>query len=188
MRIRQEITNLLKSRIVIRHRSLDEEAGADGKCCICTRDISMLPGNLCVGIGDEGVLCSVCAMEYAPEMADKIYDQLPETDNEKSSTTVHGTPKSSSIANEIATLRDISNDLAKGIARGIVEAPAGHIGLLHFAKDIQKPARKVSESDKEYDLRVRTYRMTKLYEILSAETVGRIDTIKAFLVEHGLLE
>ena len=194
MHIRQEISRLLRANIVIRHRSPDEEAGADGKCCVCSRKIRMIPGNLCVAVGDDEVLCSVCATEYAPEMAAKIREQLPETDDEEPDIAIPGTPEKasrvelSSITNEINALRDISNDLAKGISRGIVEAPAGHIGLLHFAKDIQKPPRKVNESEENYALRIRTHRMTRLYEILSRETVGRIDRIKAFLVKHGLLK
>ena len=85
-------------------------------------------------------------------------------------------------------MKNISADLAKGIARGIVEAPAGHIGLLHFAKNIEKPLRREEETDKEYALRVRTHRMTKLYEVVSAETVGRVEKIKSELIKLGLPE
>lgn len=192
MNFKKEIRQLLKDELVIRHRAPGEHEGAEGGCCICARKISMLPGNLCVAVGNEGILCSSCVKTYAPEMAGALGGQLPETDesaNEKEGVEPHrvlSTAEWIDIAQNISTLQSISTDLAKGIARGIVEAPAGHIGLLHYAKDIQKPQRKESESEKEYELRVRTHRMTKLYEIIHTETAGRVEKIKSYLLKLGL--
>ncbi len=192
MNFKQELHNLLKNKLVIRHRASGEDDGSEGGCCLCARKIRMAPGNLCIAVGNEGILCRLCAEEYAPEMAAKIGDQLPVNEENGTGDTIPGKGSSltveqwSEIAATIDSLKDISTDLAKGIARGIVEAPAGHIGLLHYAKDIQKPPLRESESEKEYALRVRTHRMTKLYEIISSETVGRIDRIKAYLVQLGL--
>ncbi|MBN1758339.1 MAG: hypothetical protein JW863_08480 [Chitinispirillaceae bacterium] len=129
---------------------------------------------------------------YAPEMADKLLEQLPVS--EEDGTVGAGSDSSDGVSAErwndlsaeLNSLQKISTELAKGIARGIVEAPAGHIGLLHYAKDIQKPQRKEGESEKEYLLRVRTHRMTKLYEIISSETVERIKKIKQYLIQLGI--
>lgn len=192
MNFKQELRNLLKNKLVIRHRASSEDDGSEGGCCLCARKIRMAPGNLCIAVGDEGILCRVCAGVYAPELAEKMGDQLPV--NEENGTDGSFPAKGSSLSVEqwnelVATLdllRTVSTDLAKGIARGIVEAPAGHIGLLHYAKDIKKPPIRENESEKEYALRVRTHRMTKLYEIISGETVDRIDRIKAYLVQLGL--
>ena len=191
MNFKSEISNLLKNELVIRHRSHEEIDGAESRCCFCSRLIKMVPGDLCISVASEGLLCSICATTYAPEMARKMIDQLPVTEEDPAIAAQDQTDEAKSIvqweaiAKEINSLREISSELAKGIARGIVEAPAGHIGLLHFAKDIQKPQRKENESEKEYALRVRTYRMTKLYDIISSETVARIDTIKNYLVQLG---
>jgi hypothetical protein len=76
--------------------------------------------------------------------------------------------------------------LIKGISRGIVEAPAGHIGLLHFAKDLVRPVRKEGEPEKEYQLRVKTYRMKKIFEKLKIETIDRIDTLQQFFIRLGM--
>ena len=192
MNFRQEISNLLKNRLVIRHRGSGEQDGTEGECSLCSRKIKMLPGDLCLSVGSEGLLCQVCASVYAPEMADKLLEQLPVS--EEDGTVGAGSDSSDGVsaerwndlAAELNSLQEISTELAKGIARGIVEAPAGHIGLLHYAKDIQKPQRKEGESEKEYLLRVRTHRMTKLYEVISSETVERIRKIKQYLIQLGI--
>ena len=187
-----EIRQLLKNKVVIRHRKPDESDGAKASCCICSRKIKMLSGNLCVAIGDDGLLCPVCIKLYAPEMATAVREQLPESvedsgvDNNESPAAGLSVSDWIDIAREITMLESVSLELAKGIARGIVEAPAGHIGLLHYAKNIHKPVKKESESEKDFKLRVRTYRMTKLNEILTAETAGRLNKIKAALIKLGL--
>ena len=192
MTFKQELCNLLKNKLVIRHRASCEGDGAEGGCCLCARKIRMVPGDFCIAVGDEGILCRWCAEEYAPEMAGKIVDQLPLIEDNETGASPSGNAASLSarqwgeVAETIDSLRAVSADLAKGIARGIVEAPAGHIGLLHYAKDIQKPPLRENESEKEYALRVRTHRMTKLYEIISGETVGRIDWIRTYLEQLGL--
>jgi hypothetical protein len=137
MNFRTELRQLLKNRVVIRHRSSEEQEVTGAGCCLCSRKINILPGNLCVAVGEEGLLCSICTKVYVPEMAAAIADQLPEA-NEDDNPASSGlsTTEWIDIANEISLLQSVSADLAKGISRGIVEAPAGHIGLLHYAKDI----------------------------------------------------
>ena len=192
MNFKQELRNLLKNKLVIRHRSSGEVDGSEGGCCLCARKIRMTPGDLCIAVDEGGILCRVCAGLYAPEMAGKIDDKIPFS--EENGTDASASENDSSLTVEqwielaaaIDSLKTVSTDLAKGIARGIVEAPAGHIGLLHYAKDIQKPPLRENESEKEYALRVRTHRMTKLYEIISGETVGRIDWIRTYLEQLGL--
>lgn len=67
-----------------------------------------------------------------------------------------------------------------------MEAPAGHIGLLHFAKDLVRPIRKEGEPEKEYQLRVKTYRIRKIFEKLKIETVDRIETLYEYFVRLGM--
>ncbi len=64
--------------------------------------------------------------------------------------------------------------LSRGVARGIVEAPAGHIGLMHYAKDLRRPARRENEPEKDYEMRVKSFRISKLYEKIHADTAGRV--------------
>jgi hypothetical protein len=92
------------------------------------------------------------------------------------------------IAQDIEVLAEKTNDLARGISRGIVEAPAGHIGLMHYAKDFEKAPRKAAESEKDYEMRIRTQRMTHLLHKIQADTIGRIDRIASFLRKLGMPE
>ena len=189
MSISNEIRQLIKNKMVIRHRTINEQPGKSNLCLICSREINASPATLCLALGDEGLVCSVCGNRYAPEMMAALGEQQPkarERNPAPQPTTSLSTAELIAIAREIDSLAEISADLAKGIARGIVEAPAGHIGLMHYAKDIKKPARKESESDKDYELRIRTYRMTRLYEKIHADTVGRIQKLKQHLQKIGL--
>ena len=194
MSISEEIRQLIKKKMVIRHRIINEQPGKSNYCLICSREISASPGTLCLAVGDEGEVCSVCGNRYAPEMMAALGEEQPKVIEKTNKTNNTATQSASSLSNaelidiarEIDSLAEISSDLAKGIARGIVEAPAGHIGLLHYAKDIKKPPRKESESDKNYELRIRTFRMTRLYEKIHADTVGRIKKIKQYLQKIGL--
>jgi hypothetical protein len=187
MSIRDEISRLIVKKIVIRHRSPEEDNGHAGRCLICRRTILLPAGALCLAIGDEGLVCRVCGNTYAPDMILALGKQQPithELENGGASGVVMS-QKWKTVYSELEALAGISDELAKGIARGIVEAPAGHIGLMHYAKDIQKPQRKPGEPEKDYDLRVRTFRMTKLYEIIRKDTTGRIEFLRELLQKES---
>lgn len=191
MSIVQEITKLIKNQLVIRHRIKGEQTGEAASCCICSRHLTLPPGSLCLALNNEGLVCSVCGNKYAPEMIRALRAQQPETFNGNAEDTVSRPLQLSSaelfeIAYDIEALTETSTELARGIARGIVEAPAGHIGLMHYAKDIQKPPRRENESEKDYELRVRTYRMTRLFEKIMADTTGRVEKLKRYLQKIGL--
>lgn len=191
MNITQKIRHLLKNNLVIRHRTENEIQKSTSKCLICRREMVLPEGALCLAVNGEGLVCSVCGSLYAPELVNVLgEEQAAVTDDEKQS--VSGSTKKPGktgwidCAREVELLTEITDELAKGIARGIVEAPAGHIGLMHYAKDIKKPPRRENESEKDYELRVRTHRMTQLYENIYADTTGRILKIKTFLEMCGL--
>jgi hypothetical protein len=192
MSFTDEIRQLIKNRMVIRHRSGKEQPGGASSCLICHRDIILPAGALCLAIDNEGLVCPICGKIYAPEMMSALGENRPAISGGKTidipEARHHAVSTSEwiDIARDIDALAEISTDLAKGIARGIVEAPAGHIGLMHYAKDIHKPPRKESESDKQYELRVRTNRMTRLYEKIYADTTGRVEKLKNYLVRLGL--
>ena len=191
MSIVQEITKLIKNQLVIRHRTKEEQAGEAAGCSICSRQLILPPGSLCLALNNEGLVCSVCGNKYAPEMIRALCTQQPEMLDTIAEDTANRPLQLSSaelleIAYDIEALAETSTELARGIARGIVEAPAGHIGLMHYAKDIQKPPRRVNESEKDYELRVRTYRMTRLFEKILADTTGRVEKLKRYLQKIGL--
>ena len=194
MNIAKEISQLIKNQLVIRHRTDKEQSGDASGCIICSRRLILPPGALCLAVNSEGLVCSICGEKYAPEMMTALRAQQPETvdDNNRFSKRVPqinpilSPTEWITIARDIEALAETSTELAKGIARGIVEAPAGHIGLMHYAKDIQKPPRREFESEKDYELRVRTYRMTRLYEKIFADTTGRVEKLKEYLQKIGL--
>jgi hypothetical protein len=192
MTITQKIRQLIKSSLVIRHRTEKEMRQDTAQCLICCREIVLPRGALCLAINEEGLVCSVCGALYAPELVKVLGEQqagasgterMPKTDSE---IRMSDSTEWIDCAREIEVLLEITAELAKGIARGIVEAPAGHIGLMHYAKDIKKPPRKENESEKDYELRVRTHRMTKLYDKIFTDTTGRVAKLKAFLEKCGL--
>jgi hypothetical protein len=188
MSIITEIRQLIKNSVVIRHRSNSDHTNKENQCIICKRELLLPPGALCLSIGNEGLLCTVCGEVYAPEMMTALGKEQPIA----VSKSVSAGPVQASqsewieIAQDIEELIERTNDLARGISRGIVEAPAGHIGLMHYAKDLQKPPRKEHESEKEYELRIRTHRMTYLLEKIQADTIGRINRIASFLHRLGM--
>jgi len=183
MSLRDEISRLIEKKIIIRHRNPDENSGNASRCTICRRQIMLPSGALCLAIGNEGLVCRVCGNTYAPEMVMALGKQQPITrEEEKPDSPVKaGSGKWDSIFTELDALLGVTDELAKGVARGIVEAPAGHIGLMHYAKDIHKPKQKPGESVKDYELRVRTFRMSYLYEVIRKDTAGRIEAIQTLL-------
>ncbi|MBN1308376.1 MAG: hypothetical protein JXA18_10695 [Chitinispirillaceae bacterium] len=192
MSFSDEIRQLIKNRMVIRHSTETEQSGAMNRCMICRREINLPSGTLCLAVGSEGLVCTFCGKLYAPEMVSTLEAQRPINSGLNASGMLQepeerfASAEWLEIAHDIDSLAVACTELAKGIARGIVEAPAGHIGLMHYAKDIKKPPRKETESEKDYELRVRTHRMTRLYDKISADTVNRIERIKQFLQKLGL--
>jgi hypothetical protein len=193
MSLTGEISQLLKKRIVIRHRTPPEQAGRQETCLICRNDLVLPPGTLCLAVADEGYICNNCGNLYAPDMMNALGKEQPAVLPRQRSTALRTASQLRSasaewidIAKDIEELTEKTNDLARGISRGIVEAPAGHIGLMHYAKDFQKPPRKASESEKDFELRVRTLRMTYLLEKIQADTIGRIGRIASFLRKLGM--
>ncbi|MBN1576973.1 MAG: hypothetical protein JW913_10500 [Chitinispirillaceae bacterium] len=192
MSFSDDIRQLIKNRMVIRHRTEKELSGEANCCLICRREINLPAGTLCLGVGNEGLVCSTCGKRYATEMVIALGEQQPMSGGIDSSGMIQEQADTLEptewleIAHDIENLTAVCAELAKGIARGIIEAPAGHIGLMHYAKDIKKPLRKETESEKDYELRVRTHRMARLYEKISVDTVGRIERIKKFLQKLGL--
>jgi hypothetical protein len=190
----EEIRQLIKNKVVIRHRTIEELVGGKVNCIICGRELVFQAGALCMVIDNEGLLCPVCGELYAPEMTAIIQGQVAVLNNMSKPRLVanqESTPAVSQkefvyIQEEIKKLLEATDSLAKGVARGIIEAPAGHIGLMHYAKDIFRPERRDDESEKDYELRVRTFRISRLYEKIYTDTTGRIKRIIDSLKKIGL--
>jgi hypothetical protein len=194
MSVIEEIRQLIKNKVVIRHRNHEELLGGKATCLICNREIILPPGSLCMVVDNEGPICPVCGAQYAPEMTKIMEGQLssssdpqqpqPYTNEEGQYT--QSKSQLVEIYEDMDKLLEVTDTLAKGLARGIVEAPAGHIGLLHYAKEIHKPERRFDESEKDYELRVRTFRISRLYEKIYEDTAGRIKRIMDELKKIGL--
>ena len=151
------------------------------------------PGALCLAVGNEGLICTVCGNHFAPDMMSALGTQQPAAaEFDESGKAAPGNIELVQqnewidIAQDIEILIEKTTDLARGISRGIVEAPAGHIGLMHYAKDFQKPEQKSTETDKNYELKVRTQRMKHLFDKIQEDTVGRIHRIAALLHRLGM--
>jgi hypothetical protein len=189
MGIADDIKKTIQSKIVLRYRT--GEFSNDFVTCIVCRSQFTLSGQLCLYIKGDGHVCDSCGVRFAPELTtalDRSISNSPQVSQPQQA------PVSSTLTdlewndlfNTLESLQKISTDLARGISRGIIEAPAGHIGLLRYAKDILKPSRKIDESDKNYDLRVKGYRISKIFEKIKEETVGRIDLIGHYLKKLGM--
>ena len=192
MSISAEIGRLIKGKIVIRHRNDEELSGVETTCILCLREMNLPPGSVCMVVGDEGLLCRVCCEKYAPDMAALLKENSPVAGNNSTSyKNGNGTVPTVSagamqeLKCDLDHLVEVMDKLSRGIARGIVEAPAGHIGLMHYAKDIRKPPQKENESEKDYDLRVRTFRIARLYEKIREDTTERVERIRSVLLRYG---
>jgi hypothetical protein len=189
MGISDEIRDSIKDRVVL--RSTGDNSADTNRCVICG-NYFQTRGTLTLYTREEGHVCLSCGERFAPEMVMnmKKFDHK----NIRSCIKKQEPTAAKSLSSEewaevdknIDCLLKITNYLAKGISRGIIEAPAGHIGLLHFAKNITKPSRKPNESDKDYDLRVKSFRMAALYERIKNETWNPINTLKSYFVKLGL--
>jgi hypothetical protein len=190
MGIADQIRNTIQAKLVLKFcpsQSINEQTAS---CVICNSKY-VISRNFSIFLPDEGYVCYECGEKFAPEMTLALnrINQFPiknqDSTVEKSRERL-STQEWNQIYETLDTLRQVSMDLIKGLSRGIVEAPAGHIGLLHFAKDLVRPVRKEGESEKEYQLRVKTYRIQKIFEKLKIETVDRINTLQEFFIRLGM--
>lgn len=190
MGIAEEIRKTIQSRLVLKYYSALQNGNQSLLCVICSRNF-IPSGKFCFFIPDDGFVCYSCGQNFAPEMASALNsfdDILPEKldPTQISVRNALSSKEWQDIYNNLQILHNVSLELSKGISRGIIEAPAGHIGLLHYAKDIIRPVKKDNESDKDYDLRVRTYRIRKIYEKLRSETVERIEVLQKYFIKLGM--
>lgn len=192
MGLTDEIRNAISLNVRIRYEtSADEATHQSSPCVICSNDTKS-DSRLFLYVTGEGRLCSSCAYKYAPdkyralqEYKSRDLDELLEKKGnsiEPSLTDVEW----KDIRKQLESLSTLADDLSKGVARGIVEAPVGHIGLLYLAKDIVKPDQKEGEDEKEYELRVKTFRIQKIQDKLKTETLGRLVVLERYFEKLGL--
>lgn len=190
MGIADQIKKTIQAKLVLKFCPTQSITEQTVSCVICNVKYVIFR-NLSFFLPDEGYVCYGCGQKFAPELASAL-NQINHFSSERADFTVMedkdalSTQEWNQIYETLETLWQVSTDLIKGISRGIVEAPAGHIGLLHFAKDLVRPVRKEGEPEKEYQLRVKTYRMKKIFEKLKIETIDRIDTLQQFFIRLGM--
>ncbi|MDG5815951.1 hypothetical protein QA601_12740 [Chitinispirillales bacterium ANBcel5] len=174
MGIREEIKRTVQNKLVLRFSANPERSV---QCCICDR--SAVPNTpLIIEVLDEGALCDLCARRYAPELFEV-----------KTAYHNRGTSSVGRLSNEqlkqikehIDSLLCITPDLLKAIARGIVEAPSHHIGMLFLLKDLPAPSPRPGETQKDHDLRVKTYRAKELNRKLNQEITARLKRVLEIL-------
>jgi hypothetical protein len=192
MGITDDIRSVIAPKIHIYHNSASQKIPLNITCVICKKEFSA-DNTLYLYIKGEGYVCQTCGERFAPktskimlEYSEKDIRELPVDIGDRVSSLT--APEWRDIEENINALLSISEDLAKGVARGIVEAPAGHIGLLYLAKDIVKPECKKGESEKDYELRVKSFRIQKLQEKIKAETAERIAILHRYFEKLGLPE
>lgn len=190
MSITEDIRNAIKSRVRICYETADENSHGSEACIICKNDCPA-EGKLYLYVKGEGRLCPSCAERFVPEKYNSLQDyknrDLEELISNAEALSPSLTPAEwKDVKNNIDALLEISEDLSKGIARGIIEAPSGHIGLIYLAKDIVKPEKRDNESEKDYELRVKTFRIQKLHEKIRAQTVERISLLRRYFDKLGL--
>jgi len=192
MGLTEEIRNTISQNVRIRYEtSADETSHQSSPCVICNNDTKS-NNRLFLYVKGEGRLCSGCANKYAPDKYRALQEyksrdlgdllENKEKSPEPSLTAVEW----KDIRKQLDALSAIADDLVKGLARGIVEAPVGHIGLLYLAKDIIKPEQKEGEDEKDYELRVKTFRIQKIQEKLKTETLGRLAVLERYFEKLGL--
>lgn len=193
MSISDEISQLIKGKIVIRHRNGEELSGGSAECMICSRRVTLPPGSVCLVVNDEGLICTVCGDHYAPHMMALLESENNVTVDKSASyneVPIQGQGLSNeelaTLEEDIRSLLEVTDNLSRGVARGIIEAPAGHIGLMHYAKDIRRPPQREHESEKDYEMRVRTFRITRLFEKIHADTTERVERIQQVLAKLGI--
>lgn len=191
MGIADEIRKTIQEKLVIKYVSNETDDDQPANCVICatafintTKFSLYLPG--------EGYLCNSCGQKFAPQMA-SLLEIKPDSLVKKDDCTMEILPRDilttqewQEIYHNLERLLEATSEIAKGLSRGIIEAPAGHIGLLHFAKDVVRPHRKELESEKDYELRVKTYRIRKIYEKIRQETTCRVELLQRYLYRMGM--
>lgn len=190
MGIADQIRETIQAKLVLKFCPPQNNAEKTVSCVICNGKY-VISRNFSLFLPDEGYVCYGCGEKFAPEMTlsfnqmNHFPTQIPDSTAEKTSD-LFSMQEWNQINETLDSLRQVSMDLIKGLSRGIVEAPTGHIGLLHFAKDLVRPVRKEGEPEKEYQLRVKTYRIRKIFEKLKKETLDRIDTLHDFFTRLGM--
>jgi hypothetical protein len=187
MGIAEDIKKTIQSRLVIRYCTDQMLKTPDVVCIVCDRNFK-LSSTICVYIRGEGHICDTCAERYAPEMRKMVHGFLEDTQKIKTPDGhVHLTNQEwNEIRSHLQVLLKLTVELSRGISRGIVEAPSGHIGLMHLAKDIGKPVRKEGETDKDYELRIKSHRMVHLFDKIKSETWGRVTSLQDYFVKLGM--
>lgn len=192
MGITDDIRNAIASKVLICHESATVTTSVNLPCVICKNECTA-DSKLYLYIKGEGNVCQTCGERFAPETLKTMLEYREKDIRELVVSNGGRVPVLTAIEwkdieKNIDALLSLSEDLAKGVSRGIVEAPAGHIGLLYLAKDIVKPERKEGESEKDYELRVKSFRIQKLHEKIKAETSGRVAILRRYFEKMGMPE
>ncbi len=181
MSIREEIVKALRSRLVLRFTG---DQILKENCMVCSRKLE-ISGPLAIYAPDEGYICDKCGNQFCPELIKARQTCVPDcpAPSSKSSDGSQNLDQQDrlELQKHLESLLSLTPKLVKGISRGIVEAPTSHIGLLYLLKDIPKPQRKDNESDKDYELRIKTCRINGVREKLEFEVCGRIERIRSLL-------
>jgi hypothetical protein len=185
MGIAEDIKKTIQSRLVIRYCTEEMLRSPEVQCIVCERSFKLV-SKLCLYIRSEGHVCSSCAERYAPELNALLYSADENRSSPVSACHELTNLEWKEIWGHLRILLKLTVELSRGISRGIVEAPSGHIGLLHLAKDIGKPARKDNETDKDYDLRVKSHRMVTLFDRIKNETWGRVAALHTYFKKLGM--
>lgn len=190
MSITDDICNAIASKILICYESATIKPPVNIPCIICKNEFTAI-SKLYLYVKGEGNVCQTCGERFAPETFKTMLEYRDKDIRELMANNGERVPALTAIEwkdveKNIDALLSISEDLAKGVSRGIVEAPAGHIGLLYLAKDIVKPVRKDEEPEKDYELRVKSFRIQKLHEKIKEETSGRIAILRRYFEKMGL--
>lgn len=190
MGIADQIRKTIQSKLVLKFCSSNDDSNQAASCVLCNEKF-VFSGNFSFFISDEGYVCYSCGENFAPDMARALnlisHSQIIKNYSKtESSTDIFSLEEYHLIHENLEILKQVTMDMIKGLSRGIIEAPVGHIGLLHYAKDIIRPVKKEGESEKDYQLRVKTFRMKKIYEKLKAETADRIELLYNFFIRLGM--
>lgn len=187
MGISDDIRSKIQSAITLKY-SPAEIIDKSISCAICDHGFT-IKGRLAFCIPDEGYVCFDCCKSFAPEIA-LVLNLIDTTSSEQKRWSKPKENLTEDEWNEIHSnldiLKSVTKELSRGLSRGIIEAPYGHIGLLHYAKDIVRPQKKENETDSDYQLRLKAYRIKKICEKLKSETVDRIETLYKYFVRLGM--
>lgn len=187
MGIAEKIKNAIWSELVIRYQGEDELKKRDRTCVLCHMPFKA-ENFLCIYVKDEGYVCKKCGERFAPEMMNVIEECNRNRvegifDKRKN---VLSVSEWNEVRDNINALHKISVELARTISQGIIEEPSGYVGLIHYAKDIEKPHRKDNESDNDYEMRVKSHRMITLFDRIKKETCERISILESYLTKLGM--